>query len=141
MHIALAKKLVGDSVKGHMSMKGDITQRVALGKDKSWLGVDPYMRRRVIAHLKKLYRMSRANSRRSALFNPARVHLRQLLLLNSAADSAADSAANSADSDEDSADSADSEKKKGGSSVRPRSKSKSKMMKRKRTTLKRKPPK
>jgi hypothetical protein len=128
-------------------MKGDITQRVALGKDKSWLGVDPYMRRRVIAHLKKLYRMSRANSRRSALFNPARVHHRQLLL-NSAADSAANSAANSADSDDDSdddsadsADSADSEKKKGGSRVRPRSKSKSKMMKRKRTTLKRKPPK
>ena len=88
--------------------------------------------------------MSRANSRRSVPFNPARVHHRQLLLLNSAADSAADSAANSADSDDDSADSADSadsEKKKGGSRVRPRSKSKSKMMKRKRTTLKRKPPK
>lgn len=139
--MTLAKKLVGDSVKGHMSMKGDITQRVALGKDKSWLGVDPYMRLRVIAHLKKLYR--RANSMRSVPFNPARVHLNRQLLLN-AANSAADSAANSADSAADSvadgADSADSEKTEGGSRVRPRSKSKSKMMKRKRTTLKRKPP-
>jgi len=137
MHIALAKKLVGDSVKGHMSMKGDITQRVALGKDKSWLGVDPYMRLRVIAHLKKLYRMSCANS---VPFNPACVRLNRQLLLNDAdsADSA-DSAVSAVSAV--SADSAVSEKTEGGSRVRPRSKSKSKMMKRKRTTLKRKPPK
>ena len=70
---------------------------------------------------------------RSVPFNPARVHLNRQLLLN-AADSAADSVADSV------ADSADSEKTEGGSRVRPRSKSKSKMMKRKRTTLKRKPP-
>lgn len=122
----LAKKLVGDSVKGHSSMKSAITHRVALGKGERWLGVNPYMAARVSEHLKKLYRMRSANGSVVVPFNfPGVQHRNMMKLLK-----------NNKPEDDD--------KRSGGSKwtrARPRSKSKSKMMNINRTTLKRKPPK
>jgi WD40 repeat protein len=104
----LVKKLVGDD---YSSMQHAILNRVARGNGESWLGVDPVTATHVNAHLNQLYLRNYGN----VPFNPKTVHLKRLLNQSS-----------------------DSEKTEGGSMVRPRSKAKSKMMKRKRTTLKRK---
>ena len=120
MQSELAKILVGDSVNGHMSMKSDILDRVALGNGERWLGVDPHKAARVNAHLEKLYLMRSANRGVVVPFKFGRVrHKKHMLLENKSKD---DDVMNQMD---------------GGSRAR-RSNSKSKMMKRKRTTLKRK---
>jgi WD40 repeat protein len=121
----LATRLVGNSVKGHSSMKSAITHRVALGKGERWLGIDPYMAARVSEHLKQLYRMRSANGSVVVPFNfPGVQHMNMMKLLKNKPE--------------------DDDKRSGGSKwtrARSRSKSKSKMMNINRTTLKRKPPK
>ena len=120
MQSELAKRLVGDSVNGHMSMKSDILDRVALGNGERWLGVDPHKAARVNAHLEKLYSMMSANGGVVVPFKFGRVrHKKHMLLENKSNE---DDVMNQMD---------------GGSRAR-RSNSKSNMMKRKRTTLKRK---
>ena len=104
----LVKNLVGDSVNDYSSMQHAILNRVARGNGESWLGVDPVTATHVNAHLNQLLYLSKYGN---VPFNPKTV---RLLKQN-----------------------ADSAKTEGGSRAR-RSKSKSNMMKRKRTTLKRK---
>ena len=129
----LVKRLVGNSVKGRSSMQSAIANRVARGRPEvilsSFYRMSPHpglsyytadTAAHVNAHLKKLYRkISKDVGSVVTPFNPKMVRLNKLLT--------------------DTADqSSDNTKKEGGSRVRPRSKSRSKMMKRKRTTLKRK---
>jgi WD40 repeat protein len=130
MQRVIAGKLVGNSVKGHSSMKSAITRRAASGRNgEDWgrvYGVDPDMANMVRAHLNHLYRMRIKDGN---VVTPFRFEsVRHNKLLNDPADQ--------------SSDSEKKENKDGGSRARPRSKSKSKskskMMKRKRTTLKRK---
>jgi WD40 repeat protein len=128
MQRVIAKRLVGDSVNGHMSMQNAIAARVAYGSNSNGLGVNPHTANMVRGHLLDSYRRSAAaNGSVVVPFNLQGVqHKMNLKLLkNKPADQSSDGAAD------------------GGSRARrskpkSKSKSKSKRMKRKCTTLKRK---